>query len=627
MTIGTILNHRYRIVELIGSGGMAHVYRAVHMANHKISVAVKVLRREYCENAEFLRRFERESRAVLRLSHKNIVRAYGVGQYNGAPYIILEYVEGKTLKQIVQENGSLPPKMAAGIICQILDALDAAHEAGIIHRDVKPQNIIITNEGVAKLTDFGIAREAEVGTVTFAGDKVIGSAHYISPEQAMGEALTFAADLYSVGVVLFELLTGTVPFNGETSVAIALKHISEEPGNPIALNADIPPAYAAIILRALQKKPELRFSSARTMCEALKSAFTDPAGDTTSILQNAEAIKEKTVFNEKKTFSWREGWRVLLIVILCACVLLGTFFGTRNNIQVNSSIPAPSLLGKAITEAEGRVGAYGIELQVKEYIIDPLIPYGHILSQTPEAGTPLKGVTEIEVVVSLGPSIGTVPNLIGLTFAEAVDMLNANFLSVGEITYQVSDELIGYVSDQYPSAFTECSSEQKIDICINATSAMLVDMPKVLENTLDQAVEVLASYGFKKIFIVYDQSAFDPTDVVIEQSPMNGTFTPRTNPVQLVIGSNVADLEYGCDISFNLSIPENRCEVVVTVVEVISGIPVERIIYEKVHEENGSISISVHASSETEGLHEVILYLNGKEDRRQESYFGSEGDS
>ena len=184
---GTIVGHRYRIIDLIGTGGMAHVYRAVNLSTHKV-VAIKVLKSEFRNDAEFLRRFEREARAVLHLSHENIVRAYDVGDTDGLPYIVLEYVDGRTLKDILVENGPMPPRIAVALVVQVLDALDAAHAAGIIHRDVKPQNVIVTQSGKVKLMDFGIARDVNANTVTFSGATVLGSVHYLSPEQAKGSA-------------------------------------------------------------------------------------------------------------------------------------------------------------------------------------------------------------------------------------------------------------------------------------------------------------------------------------------------------------------------------------------------------------------------------------------------------
>ena len=275
--IGTILDHKYRILEEIGSGGMARVYKAVNMTNRK-TVAVKMLREEYKDDAEFLRRFSREAGTVLRLNHENIVRAYDVGNYDGVPYIVMEYVEGHTLKELIDRNGALPVRTAIGITCQILDALSQAHEYGVIHRDVKPQNVIVTNRGKAKLTDFGIAREANATTSTFSGKKVLGSVHYISPEQAKNAIATEESDLYSVGVTLYEMLTGTVPFTSDSAVTIALMHIQDKPIPPKDLNPSIGDALNDIVMRALEKDASQRYESAQAMRKDLVRSIANPNG-------------------------------------------------------------------------------------------------------------------------------------------------------------------------------------------------------------------------------------------------------------------------------------------------------------------------------------------------------------
>ena len=270
--IGTVLDRKYRITELVGSGGMAQVYKAINMSNRR-TVAVKVLKDEYKNDAEFLRRFSREANAILTLSHENIVRAYGAGTHNGMPYLVMEYVEGRTLKDLISQNGALPVRTAIGITCQILDALSAAHAHGIIHRDVKPQNVIVTDKGRVKLADFGIAREVKATTVTFSGQKVLGSVHYISPEQAKGSLANEQSDLYSAGVCLYEMLTGTVPFDADSAVSIALMHIQDKPTPPIILNPELPKALNDIVLKALEKNPNRRYASAMDMREDLLKIY------------------------------------------------------------------------------------------------------------------------------------------------------------------------------------------------------------------------------------------------------------------------------------------------------------------------------------------------------------------
>ena len=220
--IGKILANKYYIDSVVGSGGMATVYKAHILSNNKV-VAIKVLKDEHKSNPDFVRRFEREARTVLSLSHENIVRSYDVGSEDGIYYIVLEYVVGKTLKEIMEDSGPLSPRVTVNLMCQVLDALSHAHGRGIIHRDVKPQNVIVTVNGKVKLTDFGIAREVNASTKTFAGSNVLGSVHYISSEQARGDDVGPSSDIYSAGIMMYEMLTGRLPFDGENTVSIALK--------------------------------------------------------------------------------------------------------------------------------------------------------------------------------------------------------------------------------------------------------------------------------------------------------------------------------------------------------------------------------------------------------------------
>jgi serine/threonine protein kinase len=290
--IPDIIDGKYRVICEVGSGGMAHVYRAINMSSRKV-VAVKMLKEEYLNDQEFLRRFEREAKASLALSHENIVRAFGVGDDNGVPYIVLEYVEGKTLKELIQESpgGHLSIQQSIGICSQILDALSYAHAHGIIHRDVKPQNVIVTSRGRAKLADFGIAREVTASTVTFAGKNVIGSVHYISPEQAKGLPATQESDIYSAGISLYEMLTGTVPFIGDTTVATALMHLSAKPVPPRELNPAVPPALNDIVLRAIEKEPDMRYASAKLMRSDLIRSLSHPNG---TFARDRESKESKT---------------------------------------------------------------------------------------------------------------------------------------------------------------------------------------------------------------------------------------------------------------------------------------------------------------------------------------------
>ena len=272
---GKYIGSRYEILEKIGNGGMATVYKAkCHVLNRY--VAVKVLKDEYTTDAEFIRRFNAEAQSAAGLTHPNIVSVYDVGHEDNIYYIVMELIQGKTLKQIINEDGALPWKWSVNIAMQIASALEAAHKNNIVHRDIKPHNIIITEDGVAKVTDFGIAKAVSNSTITAFGT-TIGSVHYFSPEHAKGGYTDAKSDLYSLGVVMYEMLTGRVPFDADTPVSIALKHMQEKPIEPMKINDSIPFAVNQIIMKAMQKDPSLRYQSATEMIKDLISAFNDPS--------------------------------------------------------------------------------------------------------------------------------------------------------------------------------------------------------------------------------------------------------------------------------------------------------------------------------------------------------------
>ena len=275
--VGKFIGNRYEILEKVGNGGMATVYKAkCHVLNR--FVAVKVLKDEYTTDAEFIRRFNAEAQSAAGLTHANIVSVYDVGHEDNVYYIVMELIQGKTLKQIINEDGKLPWKWSVNIAIQIASALEAAHKNNIVHRDIKPHNIIITEDGVAKVTDFGIAKAVSNSTITAFGT-TIGSVHYFSPEHAQGGFTDAKSDLYSLGIVMYEMLTGRVPFDADTPVSVALKHMQETAVEPVKLNPAIPYAVNKIIVKAMQKDPSLRYESATEMIKDLSLALKYPDGN------------------------------------------------------------------------------------------------------------------------------------------------------------------------------------------------------------------------------------------------------------------------------------------------------------------------------------------------------------
>lgn len=615
---GTIVGHRYRIIDLIGTGGMAHVYRAVNLGTRRI-VAIKVLKDEYRNDAEFLRRFEREARAVLHLSHENIVRAFDVGETDGLPYIVLEYVDGRTLKDIIDENGPMPSRIAVALVVQVLDALDAAHAAGIIHRDVKPQNVIVMQSGKVKLMDFGIAREVDANTVTFAGSTVLGSVHYLSPEQAKGLPVTEGSDLYSAGIMLYEMLTGHVPFDGDTSVAIALKHISEVPVPPIELTGKVSPALNDVILRALNKDVNRRYAAANEMSAHLRRALKEPTGDFARFIPTAKPQPVKKPVPKKQTHG---ALKIGLTVATIIALLVGLFIVLRDVYQTESDDfeVVPTLVDRSVEESKSRAENFGFTFEIQDYENSETVASGDVISQTPEGGLNAKRGTVIYGIVSLGPASPIVPNLIGLSPDEARHTLEENGLVLGNITYRVSEVAIGYVCEQSLPPDTETTNGQVIDIVISASSETTFDMPPSMDLPLNLILDQLRLASFNNIFVRYAESNIVEDGVVYLQDPLPGTQVLPEMPVTLTVCGK-PDYAFSSDIAFNIDIQNSGTKIMVAMQETYNGLAYYRILYEATLEKGDKVPISFTATSDIEGTREVFLFSDGAVVKQQDFAF------
>ena len=602
--IGKLISGRYLIESLIGSGGMANVYKAYDNMLGR-TVALKVLKAEHRGDMEFVRRFEREARAVLTLSHENIVRSYAVGEDGDISYIVLEYVEGSTLKELIKSDGPISPKVAVSITAQVLDALAHAHESGIIHRDVKPQNVIITPRGKAKLTDFGIARDVAATTRTYAGSNVVmGSVHYISPEQARGDDVTAASDIYSCAIMLFEMLTGKVPFGGDNSVAIALKHLQEDITPPVEITPKIPRALSDVIVKATSKEIRLRYQSAKQMKSDLLRSLREPHGKFARLEKNAVETK-------------RRGWHGVMNIVLMLVVVLGLFtalfFIARSVNEDQGDAPAaeyiiPNVKAKKLEEAKGVAELRGFELNVDEYRSSDE-EEGTVLEQTPAAGTAAKQGDSISVIVSSGNNYVTVPDLAGKYLQEANDIVWGVELEIGTTQYVTSDLPYGQIVRQEPIAGTDTFAGDVIDVWISGIPGKANNMPGVTDMELNKAIDVLHEEGFKKIRIrtVQPEAQIAAEGFVVAQNPTAGISTPEDAVVEISVCR--AQLgNYAADVAFNLDITAQQSSVVVTA-KLEEGL--ELIIYETTLSAGTQQSVSFTAFMEKGGQYECNVYVDG----------------
>ena len=476
----TILGNRYEIIRKIGDGGMAFVYEAKDRLLNRI-VAVKVLRPEFVDDEEFLAKFKREAEAVANISHPNIVNVYDVGCDGKVNYIVMEYVDGQNLKEIIKNEGTLDEYTALDITKQIAKALSAAHKKGVIHRDIKPHNILISSEGRnVKVADFGIAKAATNSTMTNIGS-IIGSVHYFSPEQAKGKPVKNNADLYSLGIVLYEMLLGKVPFKGDSPISIALQHINEDIEFSSEEKTQIPQSIRTLIKKLTEKSPEDRYPSSEEVIEDIEyieqnidldfiKQYDDFAtrrippveivNNSTSSTKDKKTFKEKNdkneeskplffknktknnnVYNRKPNKKKSNGFKgaivgVVAVVILAVVGVVTNGFGLLNK---NSDVIAmPNLINMSLEDANKTINKLDLKLTINErHDVD--VERNHVISQSPSQGTELKKGDLVTIVISLGPEELSVPNLMGYTLNDAKKILEKDGLKLGTVSYDYSE--------------------------------------------------------------------------------------------------------------------------------------------------------------------------------------------
>ena len=545
--IGKMLDDRYEILELIGSGGMANVYKArCHRLNRL--VAIKILKSALADNADFRRRFHDESQAVAQLSHANIVSVYDVSTNPDLEYIVMELIDGITLKQYMERRGRMDWRESLHFITQIMRGLSHAHSRGIIHRDIKPQNIMVLRDGSVKVADFGIACLANQGqTLT---QEALGSVHYISPEQARGDRIDARSDIYSAGVVLYEMLTGRLPFEGDSAVSVAIQHLSSVPLAPRDIDPSIPEPLELICMKAMNSDPNKRYASADAMIEDLekfrrdpsvdmdyiRQELTAPAADTEPTMplptaQVASAVKKHTgelrrereeeeepPRRDKKSIAIIAGIfaAAVLLVVLLFKLILGDFGPAGSN----KSYPVPDIRGKTVEEAqemEGVKDIFLIEIQgtrtTEEY--QP----GQIVEQDPAAGRTRKSNLVIQVYVAAEPEKVPMKDLVGMEYRQARVLLTDMGLDLKITTETVSSDKYGAdaVIETVPAADEPLVAGQTVILRVS-TGPETVTVPTFTGQDIANAVQNAQDLGLTVGEITYDTFSFAPQGQVIEQS-------------------------------------------------------------------------------------------------------------
>lgn len=590
--IGKTIANRYEIISKTGVGGMATVYKAKDKVLNR-DVAVKVLKDEFTTDEEFVKRFNSEALAAASLTHPNIVSIYDVGNENEIYYIVMELARGKTLKQIITEEGVLPWKWSVNIAMQIASALETAHKNNIVHRDIKPHNIIITEDGVAKVTDFGIAKAVSNSTITAFGT-TIGSVHYFSPEQAKGGYTDAKSDIYSLGVVMYEMLTGKVPFDADTSVSVALKHMQEPPIPPMEINKNIPKAVNDIILKAMEKEPMARYQTATAMLRDLSKALKDPEGEFVEeediddgLTRRMDAITDdmvkgaRTSNNKKKKknkiakfFEEHPRAKVPAIMLLCLLLFFGSIGITSAVLNATSpkEVQIPNLVG--MTEDEARAELEKLKLKyekvAEEYNKD--VEKGKIYDQSPAYSTNynVKEKSTISVKVSKGTEQTTVPKVIGMTYDEAVAELEKNKLKAEKVEETSKTIKEGIVISQEIEANSTANAGDTVKIHVSiGTGINQVVMPSVLGKSESEAKTILESKNLKAN-VEYSEDSTKDNGVVLSQSIKSGENIDEGTEVTITVNKlaeiksatvtvNVKSLTGG----YETTVPSNSTDTVV----------------------------------------------------------------
>lgn len=551
--IGKMLDNRYELIELIGRGGMANVYKAkCHRLNRM--VAVKILKSDLADNAEFRRRFRDESRAVAQLSHANIVSVYDVSRSDDMEYIVMELIDGITLKQYMERRGQMDWREALHFVTQIMRALSHAHSRGIIHRDIKPQNIMVLRDGSVKVADFGIACLADAAqTLT---QEALGSVHYISPEQARGDRTDARSDIYSSGVVLYEMLTGRLPFEGDSAVSVAIQHLSSVPLSPRDINENVPEALELICMKAMNPNPDRRYASAEAMLEDLEKFRKDPstnmeyiraelkekddveptqpipADEVASAVRKTRKTDEKPLQENNKTnkkllFGIIGGFAALLILIFAAFKIFGNFGDSENGTYV-----VPDIRGYTVEQAENLPGVKGI-FTIEVLGSKPSTQYepGQIMEQDPAKDHTRKNNLTIKVYLCAEEQKYYMPNLIGYDSREAKLLLDNMDIELNVTFKETYDDQVpaGQVISTTPASDSELKKGNNVLVFVSlGKETKPVTVPSFIGMTLENAIAKAQELGLAVGGTTYQTSDVTVGKVIDQSLAVNSTVEEGT---------------------------------------------------------------------------------------------------
>jgi serine/threonine protein kinase len=562
---GTILSNRYEIIEKIGSGGMAVVYKGKDLLLNRV-VAVKILRDQFAQDEGFVQRFRREAQSAASLSHPNIVSIYDVGQQDDTYFLVMEYVVGSSLKKLIKQKGPMAPEEVIEIAFQLCEALEHAHQHGIIHRDIKPHNILVTADGSrVKVTDFGIARAVTTATVTYPKN-MLGSVHYISPEQARGETAGEKTDIYAVGVVLYEMLTGSLPFNGDTPITVALKHVQDKPESLRELNPEVPAGLEQITLRAMAKDPEARYPNARAIRMDLTRFYQEYTEDE-SPTQVLPVVNQTEVKGETKSKPLPPGKKsrfltgALLLLLIMAVATLGLYWGWQSY-WIISETSVPLVTEKSLVEAEQMLREAGLVPRIGTQINHPTVAAGNVIKQSIPAGETVRKGREVFLDLSLGPSLAKIPDIVGKKMREAQIIIDKEGFVLATSIQEVFHDSIpaGLIIDQEPKAYTSQPRGTVVRVTVSkGKEPVPVTMPNLVGKSLEEAQAELERLGLQSGVVSNQQSNDYLAGKVVDQDVKAGNTALRGTAINLVVSQGPGPVAQTAIVD-NVRIPDDGKE-------------------------------------------------------------------
>ena len=560
---GAILNKRYKLNEVIGTGGMAKVYDAFDMMLER-NVAIKVLKSQFVDTDDFLSKFKTEATSAASLSDENIVAIYDVGSEilndDKVEYIVMEKIEGTTLKDIIDESAPLSDEKIISYGKQIALALQAAHRKGVVHRDIKPANIMINEDDKVKVTDFGIARVSSDATIAYTSS-ILGTVHYISPEQVKGQAIDNRSDLYSLGVVLYEMATGDVPFDADTPVSIAIKHIQDEPLMVTEINSDIDPNIANIINKLLKKDAVDRYQTSAELIRDLDNyrdlsfANNDRTTQKFNGVKNvikAEQVNYKTkattsnvaVETKNKENRLRKIFNIVFIAAIAFLLAMLLYFYLKSVAQVKNTpemVAVPNLIDYSEENAFSKLEELNLVPVIDERIHDTKIQKGYVTNQSVNPQVEVTEGTEVRLTISKGAEVVTVPRLTSFTLEVAKDLINQENLGEGGTTYENSDKTAGVVIGQFPEAYSSVNAGTPVDLVVSSGPKIeTVEVPNLEGQELSVALETLRTRDLIPGSVTQDYSD-KPENIIISQSIAPGESVDKGTAVNLVVSRGVED--------------------------------------------------------------------------------------